>query len=125
MSRKRTSAQGAGMKPPGPGDPGPREEQPAFNLDELSWGDQQRVLQLLAGNATLTTANALDMEHELQALWARCTVSVPRSWVVSSAPENLDWSKPEAFLHVRLTKIGALTNALYEAMGLAVSNAKN
>lgn len=60
----------------------------ALKLDEITDGDEQAALDLLE-----------EMEHLLDnrfALIAKVLVDVPRTWLDPDAPDDLDWSDPEA-----------------------------
>ena len=92
-------------------------ETPIFDMDNLSFGDVKRMYGIqdrivaAKGEAELNQAFG-----EAQALMAQVVISVPRSWVVKSAPENIDWSKPESFDFLKALKFNALTLALFDSM---------
>ena len=82
----------------------PREavaaEMPVFDFEEYSWKDSKHELKLREGLKKAMgsyDAEGIDAAFMgLQGLMAKALRSVPRSWLVKSAPPGLDWSKAES-----------------------------
>ena len=76
-----------------------KSEQPEFNFDDLSLDgmnelDHIKLKQQIAadeGDHELLDEAVGEMKEFL----ARLIVSIPASWVVTSAPATIDWSNPE------------------------------
>lgn len=79
-------------------------------LKRLSWGSAKKFtafqwrIRTLDGDPDALLA----LWMEIQAEMAKVVVSVPRSWVVEDAPEQLDWSKAESFEWVDSDRMTAL-----------------
>lgn len=59
---------------------------------------------------------ALKLNGEMMAYFAQITVYLPTEWVKTSMrDEDLDWSDPATFQHLRVDKIAALSGAVADA----------
>jgi len=58
---------------------------------------------------------AQDLEREANEMIVKRLVSMPRDWLVTSAPDNIDWSDPESLGYLRGNMSGALQEAFGEA----------
>jgi hypothetical protein len=92
---------------------------PEFDFSQVSWGmaRQSMVAQTLMQKAIQTNdpetlERALDL---IQQYLAKVVVSVPRAWLVGSAPEELDWRDPASFNHLLQRRMGDLLRAMNEA----------
>lgn len=56
-----------------------------------------------------------DAMNAMYAMVCEHLISVPRGWLVSNAPEKLDWSKPESLDWIRQDKFEDLSAAALEA----------
>lgn len=94
-------------------------EKPVFDLSDLSWGDSKALTT--AQMKVKGAAAAGDFERleqgfgDMQAFLARVVVSIPRDWLVKSAPEVVDWSKPESYDFLKSKRMNELLVALNEA----------
>lgn len=110
-------------------------EQPVFDFSRTSYKDmrhQQRLamqttylsrrIQNADSSDDITTLlNDLDsLIDQQEAVILRSVVSVPRSWLVMDAPEEIDWQKKDALQWLRGNRFAALVMAQTEA-----SSAKN
>lgn len=117
------------------------EEQPVFDFSEVSYGwskEYNRVVFKIESDGALIDsrgregispeeAEALraakleamagwdDLISERDRLLVMPLVSVPRTWLVTSAPEEITWDGPEALLWLRGNRIGDLISALNDA----------
>lgn len=117
------------------------EPQPEFNFEDVSrrWEkDFRRVNMRLVRAAQLMESDisaeataeqrrelvamrlqAVDdfdeIESDRDALLARVLVDVPRNWLVSDAPDSLDWSDPESLDWLKAGKLDELIAAMGEA----------
>ncbi len=74
-------------------------EQPVIDLAELSWGDTKAMVAAAArlsmiGDGTISEIDAQEIAHTLEALEALIApiiISIPRSWLVKRAPEQVDY----------------------------------
>lgn len=110
-----------------------QDDQPVFNFDRFSWKDAKtitriqaeaaRAAALLADPAALKDEDAFEgalaaqdaVYEKLQAYISRVLVSVPRSWLVSDAPEDLDWSDPASLDWLRGQSFAKLQGAMVDA----------
>lgn len=92
------------------------KEQPRFDFSNLTWGESKRLT--LLGQRAREGATAADMETlfaEMQAMLAKVVLSVPRSWLVKDAPEQLDWTDPASFDWLRADRMQQLQEMLADA----------
>lgn len=88
---------------------------PEFDLSELTWADGVAID--LAGLRAAKAMKALDPDAAEEALatirrvLATVVVSVPRAWLVTRAPEPLDWRDPESFRWLKSTHMEKLIAA--------------
>lgn len=95
------------------------DEKPVFDLSELSWKDSKA---LTAAQMKVKGA-AADGDYErleqgfddMQQFLARVVVSIPRSWLVKSAPDAVDWSDPASFDLLRAKRMNDVLTLLNEA----------
>ena len=108
-------------------------DQPVFDFSRWSWGQQKDASRLLMQalhvqallNKPSILGNREDFDRVMEQLDAitlanernLCSVlvSVPRGWLVDSAPEEIDWSDPESLNWV----VGPRFNDLMAAMRTA------
>lgn len=95
------------------------EEKPVFNFDDLSWADSK---ELSLAQTRIRTANAAgDIEGlisgfaDMQRFLARVVVSIPRDWLVNSAPEQIDWSDSASFDLLKAKRMRDVLKLLDEA----------
>jgi hypothetical protein len=92
------------------------EEKPVFDFDDVSWADEKAV-----SLARSQLRNAESLEQTVSAFggmeiyMSKCVVSIPRSWLVKSAPAEIDWSDPQSFNYVKGVLFQDLMKALNEA----------
>jgi hypothetical protein len=92
---------------------------PQFDFSNLSWGDDQEAT--LIGMKTRKAREDNDVEgfsaamNELNGYVAKVLRYVPREWLVSSAPEKIDWSDPDNLKrYVRADKFSDIQDAMGE-----------
>lgn len=77
------------------------DELPEFDLSNLSWGDTKlgyRAQVLLNKGHNEGDPDKVDEAlSSMEQLLARSVISIPRSWLVDSAPDEVDWSDPDSF----------------------------
>jgi len=91
---------------------------PEFDFSNFSWRDDRQIaiLQAKIGKA----AENHDIEaieegyKDIERFFSLILVSVPREWLVRTAPEMIDWSQPDSLRWLRGDKSRALLNALQE-----------
>lgn len=94
-------------------------EKPVFDLSELSWKDSKALTA--AQMRVKGAAEAGDWERleqgfaEMQQFLARVVVSIPREWLVKSAPADVDWSDPASFDLLRAKRMNDVLKLLNEA----------
>lgn len=101
------------------------EELPTFDFSELSWGDslaltkvQTTILELTQLQDKMTAEDAQRLGEAFVGITehlAIITRTVPRHWLVSRAPEHLDFSDPLSFDWVKQKYIGKLMKAMTDA----------
>lgn len=94
-------------------------EAPVFNLKRLSWKDEkngtiasQKISQGAANNDMTMTMEGFEMAERYL---AKCLVSIPKSWLVDDAPDDIDWSDTESFGWLIGDKFSELMQALQSA----------
>lgn len=114
-------------------------DKPIFELDDLSYRWQQDYLDAnlilgaaiksmadfenSSGNDVMTLkAQRRDAEDERQRLALQAIVSVPRSWLIRSAPDDLQWDSIEAFDYLRADKAEPLFTAIMTELQGAAGN---
>jgi hypothetical protein len=99
---------------------------PRFDFSELSWGDSMKLTEaqtiiaemVALGGQQLTAADMRNMHTaftNITVFLAKITVHVPRAWMVKDAPDNLDFSDPASFGHIKQKFIPKLMKAMNEA----------
>lgn len=89
------------------------DEQPVFDLSNLSWRESKSLAVLQLRMQEAQTADAMEKAFgQIDAFLARVLVSVPRAWLVKDAPADLDWSDAESLNWIQGKKVGALMKAL-------------
>jgi len=109
------------------------EEQPVFNFERFSWKDAKNISRIQAearrASALLADTESIKDKDTFEAAWAdqeavfdklqayicRVLVSVPRSWVVEDAPEDLNWSDPTSLDWLRSPSFSKLQDAMISA----------
>ena len=109
------------------------DDNPVFDFTRFSWRDakaitrlQARAMQvstLLGSTETMLNRQAFDdalaaqdeVFDELQKYIARVLVSVPVSWLVPGAPEDLEWSDPDSLDWLRGAAFAQLRAKMIEA----------
>jgi hypothetical protein len=108
------------------------DEKPVFDYTHYSRGEQKAMTRLqLRLQRVLAQANEsgdlnddqfdakldeLDsMTEELESFVCRFLVSVPRSWLVPEAPENIDWQQPGAFNWLQAHRLPELQEMAVDA----------
>jgi hypothetical protein len=95
------------------------EEAPMFDFDNISWADEKE--KSLAMSALENAKKAGDVEAlttafgRLELYLSKCLVSVPREWLVKSAPEVINWSEQASFKYIKGMKFANLLQALNQA----------
>jgi len=92
---------------------------PTFDLSELSWRESKSLatMQTRMANAQ-SERDVAGLEAGfagMEAFLARVVVSVPRDWLVASAPDNVNWKDPASFDWLRAARMKDLMSALAEA----------
>lgn len=82
-------------------------DQPCFDFSGLSWDEGMDIANFgarildISNDATLTgleqARRIRAVMDEIKGTMARITVSVPRAWLVRSAPAVIDWTQPASF----------------------------
>lgn len=91
---------------------GSKEELPEFDWGNFSYKDSKRVRALTyeyehrPEDASFEDELAFDEAFEKEL--AKLIVSVPRSWLVNDAPEEIDWSDVRSLEYIRGNKFGKL-----------------
>ena len=87
-------------------------EKPVLDFSNLSWGDAEDadILSMEAAKASASgdTEAVRAAQRGLRQLIARVVVSLPRSWLVPSAPEAPDWADPDTYRYLRRDKMQEL-----------------
>ena len=109
------------------------DDKPIFDFTRFSWRDAKsisrlqaratRVSALLDSTETMLNRDAFDeamaaqdeVFDELQAYIARVLVSVPASWLVPDAPDDLEWSDPDSLDWLRGNAFSELRAMMIEA----------
>jgi hypothetical protein len=103
MTKKRV------IKPVHPTAP---EDQPILDFTYLSWADNQRLIINGSKVQKAHETNDLDVmvavAADQQQIMATVIKHVPQSWLVPSAPADLDWSDPNSLGYVQAQKMGEL-----------------
>jgi len=93
---------------------------PEFDFSNLSWKESKDMdyarTKIRKGEAEADVETMQAGFEEMQAFLAKIVVSVPRSWLVSDAPEEIDWSDPDNFDWLRGSRMQDLMKAYMEAM---------
>ena len=75
-------------------------DQPIFDRSRISHRQSKRSIVLQARIAAAqTSGDWQEMEHclnESDEIFASILVSIPASWLIEGAPDNLDWSNPDS-----------------------------
>ncbi len=71
-------------------------EQPIIDFDELSWGDTKALVAAAVqfqtlGETEIDATKAADIFTALESLIAPLIISIPRTWLVKRAPEQIDY----------------------------------
>ena len=111
------------------------EERPEFDFSEYNWvearemarlqHEAERAVALLEEKSVLLNIDqfeaALEEERrvmdQLEEGVAHLLVSIPRDWLIASAPDEIDWSKRDSFKWLRANRFRSLQLALAEASG--------
>lgn len=119
--RKEAKAQRNNGKPP-------TEDRPAFDFDDLCWGDVEDVTVLNAQLAKAQEINDADQIREIltaiRAITARIVRYVPRDWFVNRAPEPLDFSDPDTYRYLKRDKFQELQKMAKEEQSPLDSSGK-
>lgn len=109
----------------------PDEEGPI--LKPLSWGATRKMAhaqmkyQAASENKDLPLEERLEQMDkfmdEIQATIGSCVVSIPRSWLVDDAPEELDWKDPRSLDWLESSRFEELISLVSGQR--AARNAKN
>ncbi len=71
---------------------------PVWDMSNLSWDDLKSTSRIGERLQNAKTADEVDKSTTmLEELFGKALVSVPRSWLVKSAPADIDWSVPGMF----------------------------
>lgn len=109
-----------------PKENGEMPEKPVFDFSELSYGDMKQVTrwpyEMRAAEAENDIAKVEAVIAKKDALYASTIVSVPREWLIKSAPETIEWSDPASLNYLRADKVDALEAAMVEARTGAAKN---
>lgn len=103
-----------------------QEDQPTFDFSDVSWRESKRQLRIIAEMQAAGEAGDMDkvdaLLEETSAFFAKVVTHVPRSWLVRSAPEALDWTDPASFDYLRSDKVAALRAAMNRAQAATSGN---
>jgi len=102
------------------------EEQPEFDWTNVSWGMVKRSMKTQAALEVAIEqrdAKGIDLAMaEFSEFLAMVTVSIPQSWLVSSAPSDLDWDDAESFDWLKGNLFPAFTAAVGRSREVAEKN---
>lgn len=78
---------------------------PEFDFSNFSWADDVRVSEIALMTRKAQSENDVDgLRAAFAALneyMAKIVTYVPREWLVTTAPEALDWKDPMSFNYLR------------------------
>jgi hypothetical protein len=98
-------------------------DKPTFDLGNLSWKDSKALsTQQIRLARAQEERDAVGLEAGfagMERFLARAVVSVPRDWLVTDAPDALDWSDPASFDWLKSARMKDLMKALAEAQSPA------
>lgn len=93
---------------------------PEFDFSNLSWKESKEMdfarTKIRRGEEEADVDVMEQGFNEMQIFLAKIVVSVPRAWLVDSAPDEIDWSDPDSFDWMRGTRMSDLMRAYLEAM---------
>ena len=91
------------------------DEEPLFDRSRISHRENKRVSVLQARlKAAQNSGDPQELEACLNgtdAFLSKFLVSVPRSWLVPDAPDNLDWNDPESLNYLQADRYNDLAAA--------------
>jgi hypothetical protein len=92
-----------------------KEPTAVIDRSNVSWRDSKRASKLFYRMETLDIQDPDEWEEEYDSLWdqiqehlSKVIVSIPQEWLVSDAPEDLDWSDGTSIDWIRSDKISDL-----------------
>lgn len=95
------------------------EEEPTFDVSRLSWRDTKLGYRAqIMINKAHTEGDADLMDDSLaglESLLARTVLTVPRSWLVDDAPEEINWRDPKSLDWLQGNKFSDLLTAMNNA----------
>jgi hypothetical protein len=93
------------------------KDRPIFDWDEISYGESELISilssELRAADRDGNTDEMRRMFRAIRELAARYLIHVPKDWLISSAPDEIDWADPDSIAkYVRQSKARDLFDAL-------------
>jgi hypothetical protein len=92
---------------------------PEFDFSELSWGDDKVASEIQMKSLKAQQENDVEGFQSAVSLMeqylAKVVTHVPREWLISSAPEQIDWSDTASYNYLRASKMIELRKAMEQA----------
>jgi len=89
-----------------------------YSFDEKAQEESEKTLKLLEDKAE-------QAGKDMRAIICKAIKSVPRNWLVSSAPDTIDWSNPESMDYLKVSKIQVILDMATGAIKEAQETEKN
>jgi len=103
---------------------GGQVENPVFDFDDISWADEKEKSLALSALSKAQASGDVDglalAFGRVEQYMTKCLVSVPRAWLVKSAPETINWGEQASFAYIK----GAKFTDLLQALNVAQSEAQ-
>ena len=91
------------------------QDKAVVDRSDVSWKETKRIAKLFNRLEKLNIDDPDEYDDEYDRIWSEIQVfmssvivSIPSSWLISSAPPDLDWSDPESLDWVRSEKFSEL-----------------